>query len=131
MNNRVLDRCGPHYILVMMIVTRLVACVTGSLCVYYVNLTFTLDSDTQRHFAIAAAGVILAAVFVTLGMALWETTHLRHVLRQLRQQGPVDALSADRAGRQAVLFPGRHALHEAIVDPLITIVPLVIILRIL
>src|SRR5262245_20348514 len=80
MNIRVLNRYGSRYILVMMIVTRLVACVTGSLCVVYVNLTFQLSVDAQWHFALAAAAVILAAVVVTILMALWETRDLRHVL---------------------------------------------------
>src|SRR5262245_15028574 len=124
MNIRVLNRYGSRYILVMMIVTRLVACVTGSLCVVYVNLTFQLSVDAQWHFALAAAAVILAAVVVTILMALWEPRDLRHVLGRLRRGQPVDPARAERAGREAVLFPGRHALNEALVDPLVTVVPL-------
>jgi signal transduction histidine kinase len=124
MNIRVLDRFGPRYILLMIIVTRLVACVTGSLCVVYVNLTFPLPVRTQFDFAAAAAAVIAAAVVVTILMALYETRDLRHVLERLQRGDRVDSARAERAGREAVVFPGRHARHEALIDPLVTIVPL-------
>src|SRR5579872_6812520 len=124
MNTRVLSRFGSGYILVMMVVTRLVACVTGGLCVYYVNLTFPLPAEIQRHFAAAAASVIAAAVVVTIAMALWETRALRRALGQLARGAAVEPECAGQAGREAVIFPGRHARNEALVDPLVTIVPL-------
>src|SRR5262249_51901025 len=108
--------------------TRLVACVTGGLCVFYVNLTFPLPVATQRDFAIGAASVIGAAVVVTIGMALWETRNLRHALGRLAQGEAVEPGRAARAGPEAVTFPGRHARTEALVDPLVTIVPLCIFL---
>ncbi|MGE5193166.1 MAG: ATP-binding protein, partial [Deltaproteobacteria bacterium] len=124
MNIRALERFGPRYIVLMMIVNRLVACVTGSLCVVYVNLTFRLPVDTQRDFAVAAGAVILAAVVVTILMALFETRNLRHVLGRLQRGEAVDPARAEWAGREAVVFPGRHARNEALIDPLVTIVPL-------
>jgi signal transduction histidine kinase len=124
MTARLLKRLPAHYILVMMCITRVFAFVIGGLCVWYVILTFNLDLHTIRHFQIAAVLVILGTAVVTVLMALWETRDLRRVLVALDRDDPVDLALAVSAGRQAVLFPGRHVRLEAMLDPLITIVPL-------
>jgi signal transduction histidine kinase len=131
MTSRLLERFASHYILVMMCVTRVIAFVIGGLCVYYVNFTFnlSLSQHTQRHFEIAAGIVVPAAAVLTVLLALWETRQLRQVLAILKVGKPVDLPLAVAAGRQAVLFPGRHALHEALIDPFITILPLCVILH--
>ncbi len=124
MTARLLKRMPAHYILVMMCITRVFAFVIGGLCVWYVILTFNLDLHTIRHFQIAAVLVIFGTAVVTVLMALWETRDLRRVLVALDRDDPVDLALAVSAGRQAVLFPGRHVQLEAMLDPLITIVPL-------
>ncbi|MEX0676961.1 MAG: histidine kinase dimerization/phospho-acceptor domain-containing protein, partial [Pirellulales bacterium] len=132
MTERLLKRFARHYILVMMCVTRVIALVIGGLCVYYVNFTFniSLSLHTQRHFEIAAVIVVSTAAVLTVLLALLETRALRRVLAILNEGKPVDLPLAVAAGRQAVTFPGRHALHEAILDPFITILPLCIILHV-
>src|SRR6476660_3016145 len=114
MKERLLKRFPAHYVLVMMCVTRVFAFVIGGLCVWYVNLTFNLSLHTARHFEITAAFVILLTAVITVLMAQWETHHLRRVLVSLQKDKPVDLSLAVAAGRQAVLFPGRHAFREAL-----------------
>ncbi len=130
MTARLLKRFAAHYILIMMCVTRAIALVIGGLCVYYVNLTFNLSLYNHYHFEIAAIIVVPLAAVLTVLMALWETRDLRHALASLKAGKPVELAVAVAAGRQAVLFPGRHAIRETIVDPFLTILPLCIILRV-
>jgi signal transduction histidine kinase len=132
MTERLLKRFASHYILVMMCVTRGIAFIIGGLCVYYVNFTFniSLSLHTQRHFEIAAVVVVSSAAVLTVLLALWETRDLRRVLAMLKEGRPVDLPLAVAAGRQAVSFPGRHAAHEALIDPFITILPLCVILHV-
>ncbi len=129
MTSRLLKRFAEHYILVMMCVTRGFAFVIGGLCVGYVHLTFNLSLYNQRHFEIAGFSVILMAAIVTVLLALCETRDLRGVLLSLREGKPVDLPLAVAAGRQAVSFPGRHALYEALLDPVVTILPLCLVLH--
>jgi signal transduction histidine kinase len=129
MTERLLQRFGSHYILVMMCVTRVICFIFAGLCVYYVNFTFniSLSLETQRHFVIIALFVVPTAVALTVLLALWETRELRHALWLLQRGRPVALSLAVAAGRQAVTFPGRHAIHEAILDPFICVVPLCVI----
>ena len=50
MNDLIFKKCGAHYPLLMMLFTRVVALIGGVLVIYYVNLTFSLAPETQRHF---------------------------------------------------------------------------------
>ena len=130
MTTRLLKRFAAHYILVMMCVTRVFAFVTGGLCIFYVNLTFHLSLYNHGHFEIAAVTVILLTAVLTVLMALWETRDLRRVLAALNNGTPVDPAVAVAGGRQAVMFPGRHALHEALLDPFLTVLPLCVVLHV-
>ncbi|HEV3006128.1 MAG TPA: hypothetical protein VGX78_16790, partial [Pirellulales bacterium] len=124
MNDWIFKRCGAHYPLVMMLFTRVVALVGGGLVIYYVNLTLSLDAEIQRHFEIVAMLDIVVAVCATVIMGNWELRDVRRVVGHLLLGEEVEAELAARAGRQVVLFPGRHVVREAIVDPLLCIVPL-------
>ncbi len=74
-------------------------------------------------------GVILLTAVLTVVLALWETRDLRRALAALSKGEPVDRATELAAGRQAVLFPGRHALYEALLDPFITVLPLCVVLH--
>ena len=130
MSEWVFKKAGEHHLLAMMLVTRLFALVGGGLVIYYVNLTFDFPPRTQRLFAVGSITVVIAAVLLTIAISHWELRHLRRTLRALRRGEPVDPEAAAAAGKQAVLFPGRHALAEAIYDPLLTVLPLCIFMRI-
>jgi signal transduction histidine kinase len=126
---RLLKRFPAQYILLMMCFSGVFAFAISALCVVYVDITFHVGLFNQQHWHLIATSIIVPGVFFTVCLAHGETRNLRRVLVLLRDAKPVDLGLAVSAGREAVLFPGRHALHEAIVDPCITIVPLCFILH--
>jgi signal transduction histidine kinase len=129
--DRVLRRLGPHYILAMMLATRLSGSIAAVLVVYYVNLTLNLPARVATHFHLLAGLVVSVTVGLTVLLALWETRTLRRVLGRLSRGEAVGAEDGARAGREAVLFPGRHHANEARLIPLTTIVPLLVLLRLI
>ena len=68
MNAAILKKLGSHYIVAMMLITRLIASVGGVLTIYYVNLTLRLrlEGDARLHFHVIAVIVILLAVAMTV-----------------------------------------------------------------
>lgn len=115
-------KCGSHYILVMMLLTRFFNLVGGGLVVYYINLTLTLESQIFLHLICVASILIVVATILTVLMALRETRVLRKVLGQLGRGEEPDPQEAEEAGHEAILFPRRHVLGEAIYVPLICVV---------
>jgi signal transduction histidine kinase len=126
MIKKLFDLLGPHYIVAMMVVTRLFGGMCGGLVILYVNFTIPLPEEMQRRFNIMAAVVVLFALSCTVLMAQWETRDLRRVLRLLRAGKPVDLELGMSAGRQAVQFPGKHHFHEAFLVPATSCLPLVV-----
>ncbi len=115
-----LKKLGPHYILVMMIVTRLIGSIGGVLTIYYIDLTLHVTPEVLSHFRLLAAVVVIAAVVATTLQGLWETRRLRRVLGDLQHGRVVELPRALQAGRDAVEFCGKHHLHEALLVPLVT-----------
>ncbi len=64
-------------------------------------------------------------------MALWETRELRRVLISLHRDDPVDLRWPWPPGARQCCFTGRHVRLEAIWDPLMTIVPLCLVLYVM
>ncbi|HEY3243551.1 MAG TPA: hypothetical protein VGM03_09385, partial [Phycisphaerae bacterium] len=126
MLERCIARLGQHYILWMMIVTRLCGLVGGALVVYYVRLTLELSAALQYHWNLIATVVVLVAVTTTVLLALVETRALRTVLRCLHLGRPFPVELGRQAGREAVAFPVRHHLREALVVPLCCLPPVYI-----
>jgi signal transduction histidine kinase len=123
MNADLLKRLSSHYIIVMMLVTRLIGSVGGTLTIYYLSITLKLPHDVAMQlYAAAGLGVVLAVISTSL-LALWETRGLRSVIHDLGQGRVVELPRALAAGRDAVRFCGRHHLHEAVLVPLVTTVP--------
>lgn len=131
MLEKVFLRTGPRFILVMMLATRAFAVVSGCLCIYYVHLGISLPPVAFRHLVWTCLGVIALAVVVTVGMAHYNTRHLRLLISELFAGRRVSDALAERGSRQAVTFPAVNAWCEALVDPLITIVPICATLAIL
>ncbi len=123
MLQRWVTRLGPAYIIWMMVATRLGGLVGGVLVVYYVGLTLDLSGALQFHWRVAAAAVVLNAVTVTVLLALWETRKLRAVMRLLHLGHPLPTALGRAAGREAVVFPIRHHLREAVLVPLCCLPP--------
>ncbi|HEX5445475.1 MAG TPA: ATP-binding protein [Pirellulales bacterium] len=126
---RMLRRFGPHYILLMMWVTRLSGSIGGLLVLYYVNLSLTLPDDIRLHFAIVALMGVSVAVTLTVQLAMWETRHLREVLRRIASSRFIEPKLAAAAGREAVIFAGRHHRHESWLVPATTLVPMLVFLK--
>ncbi len=126
MLQRWVTRLGPAYIVWMMIITRLGGLIGGVLVVYYVGLTLDLSGALQFHWRVAAAAVVLNAVTVTVLLALWETRKLRAVMRLLHLGHPLPTELGRAAGREAVVFPIRHHLREAVLVPLCCLPPVYI-----
>ena len=121
---KMLHRFGPHFILVMMWVTRACASIGGLLLLYYVNLSLALPATVRYHFEVASLVLVAFAVTVTVYLALWETRHLRVVIRRIRAGMTIERPLALEAGREAVVFAGRHHGFESWVVPCTTLVPL-------
>jgi signal transduction histidine kinase len=115
-----LKKLGPHYILVMMIVTRLIGSIGGILTIYYINLTMHVSPEVADHFQLLAVVVVIAALVSTTLLGMWESRRLRSVLADLQQGRVIELPRALAAGRDAVEFCGKHHLHEALVVPLVT-----------
>ncbi|REJ72646.1 MAG: response regulator [Planctomycetota bacterium] len=117
-------RTGPHFILLMMLASRVFAIFAGCLCIYYVHLGIKLEPAAFRHFVVTALIVTVLAAVITALQALYETRHLRRVLHILRSGRQPAAELARRGAREAFTFPAVHAGREAITDPWYTIVPI-------
>jgi signal transduction histidine kinase len=122
-------RLGKHYILVMMLSTRLLASCGGFLSVYYVTLMLSFAPDIEQHFIMIAGCFVSLGIILSTLLALCYTQHARRVLDLLRRGEPVDAALAARAGPEIVLFPGRQCLREIIIDPIVIVLPICVTMR--
>jgi two-component system sensor histidine kinase ChiS len=127
---RLLQRCGPHYILAIMWVTRACASIGGLGLLYYVNLSLKLPDKIRYHFEVVSLVLVAFAVTITVILALWETRHLREVIRRIRAGRPVERELGQKAGREAVVFSGRHHRFESWVVPSTTLAPLLTYLKV-
>ncbi|MBI3469016.1 MAG: hypothetical protein HY000_38930, partial [Planctomycetes bacterium] len=131
MAERLLRRLGHHYILVMMIATRLFGSIGGLLVIYYVELTsWEMPIQVRMHWRIASVVVVIIACALTVFLAMYETRSLRRVLRALIRGQAADPAQAVQAGREAVMFVSRHHRHEAWLVPCSTLVPVLIFLKV-
>ena len=128
MFDRLFERFGPRYVVVMLLATRVCGSIGGVLVVYYVNLTVTLPEPTRTRFIVACAVVVIVAVILSLILAAWETRHLNVVLRQLFTGQTPDPQTAERAAEEAVAFPARHHRNEAWLVPSSTLLPVLLLL---
>lgn len=124
-------RCGHHYILAMMIATRIFGSIGGLLVIYYIELALQLPHEVRMHFRAAALVVTANCSLLMLPLALWETRTLRRVIKQFRDGRSVPPEDASQAGREAVTFAARHHWKEAWIVPLTTLVPVLIFLKII
>jgi hypothetical protein len=124
MLERLFKRCGPHFILVMMLVTRAFCLVGGALVIYYVDLTIRMEPATRERFmAVAGVWIVLSTV-ATVCVSVWETSALRTAIGRLLRNEVLDRPLAERAGTEAVLYAGRHHRRESILVPATTVIPL-------
>ncbi|HVW02149.1 MAG TPA: histidine kinase dimerization/phospho-acceptor domain-containing protein [Planctomycetaceae bacterium] len=115
---------GPHYVLVMMLASRVLCTLGGALVIYYVTIAMRLPEGLQRHFVQTAAGFIVVSVTATVCLCLFETRTLRRVIRQTLDGQDVPYEIARRAMLEAVTFSGHHHRREAILVPATTVLPI-------
>ena len=72
-----------HYILVMMIVTRVFGAVGGLAVMYYVDFTQKLPQPIRLHFWLICAVVTVLSTVGTILLALRDTRHSRAVLEKI------------------------------------------------
>jgi signal transduction histidine kinase/CheY-like chemotaxis protein/HPt (histidine-containing phosphotransfer) domain-containing protein len=114
----------------MMLITRLGGVVAGLLVLYYVELTLNMPDAARSHFRWTGTAALAATGLLTLLIALRETRCLRRTLRSLRTGATLPPGDALTAGREAVLFAGRHHRMEACLAPVTCILPVLIVLRV-
>lgn len=131
MIERILERFGHHYILVMMLATRVFGSVGGMLVIYYVELALKLPDEVRSHFRAASVVLVIFASTIMVLLANWETRTLRSVIKRIRGGEPVDPEEASEAGREAVTFVSTHHWREAWLVPCTTLLPMLIFLRLL
>jgi signal transduction histidine kinase len=117
-------KLGSHYVLAMTLATRLIGSFGGALVLYYVNLTTHLPPEMRRQFDHVGLWLVALAVSLTIPLALWETPRLRNALRRLRLGLEVSEELGRRAGREAVMFPTRNQLDQAILVPATSLFPM-------
>ena len=127
--DRLLERYGERYILVMMFITRLGVVVGGMLVLYYVELTLDMSEAVRADFRWMGTLAVAMHVLFTLLLSQWETRRLRDVLRTLQTNEPVPPAESQAAGFEAVTFAARHHRREAILAPAVCVLPVLAVLR--
>ena len=116
-------KSGHHFITAMMVFTRLIGSIGGGFVVFYVLLSMHMESDVSARFVSNAVWMILFAVSMTIPIAWTHTRSLRKALRiPFDKQVPRDL--ADRALLEAIRFPLRQNVLEAIFVPAVTALPM-------
>jgi signal transduction histidine kinase len=119
-------RYSSRYIAVVFLMTRLIGSVGGALVIYYVLFTTRLPDDVRQHFIGAGYVLVPLAVGATFPLAMWNTRTLRRVLRQLSKGHPLHPGEASQALLEAVAFPRRQNTGEALLVPMLSVVPMCI-----
>ena len=128
LTDKYFQRLGHHYILVMMILTRICGLTGGLLVVFYAVLTLHMPDRIYNHFCISAFIVCAESSALTVLIALWELRYVRRVLLEIEQREIPDPEDATRAGRDAVTFAARHHRLEAWFVPCSTLAPVLLLL---
>jgi signal transduction histidine kinase len=118
------NRYRVRYIAVVMLMTRLIGSIGGSLAIYYVLITTRLEQEFVREFVVGCVVAVALAVAGTMPLAMWNTRTLRRVLHRLHEGLPVDGEEGRKAAREAVCFPSRQNSGEAVIVPLLSILPM-------
>jgi Amt family ammonium transporter len=126
LTEKTFQRFGHHYILLMMILTRVCGLTGGLLVVFYAVLTLRMPDEIYFHFCISAFVVCAESSALTVLIAMWELRFVRRVLSRIDGAKPLDPDEAKRAGHDAVTFAVRHHRFEAWFVPCSTLVPLLI-----
>ena len=126
MFERFLTKYKSGYILWFMAMTRFLGAIGASLVVYYVYLTVSLNNEQIFHFYLIASVTVTLCVVNTVLIAQVETKNLRKVIGLIFDGKSIDQESAQKAGKEAVVFTLRHHLIEVGFDHLTVLVPVLL-----
>lgn len=112
-----------HFITSMMLFTRMIGSLGGGFVVFYVLLSTEMDAEVQDRFISNALKLIIFAVSMTVPIAWTHTRTLRRAL-QIPAEHQVPRELADQALREAIRFPLRQNIMEALFVPSVTALPM-------
>ncbi|MDP6554215.1 MAG: response regulator [Pirellulaceae bacterium] len=130
MIHRLIRFFGHHFILLMMVSTRVFGTLGGLMVIYYVEFTMDMPDSMRMHFRISSLVVVAIACTLTVLLAMWETRHLRPALKLLKAGQSVSPALEGVAGREAVAFAARHHKNEAWLVPCSTLIPVLVVLKV-
>ncbi len=113
-----------HFITVMMLATRFIGSIGGGFVLLYVLLSTNMPIEVQDRFLRFGVVLIALAVAVTVPIAWAHTRRLRLVLGMLDDGEPVPSQLLKTATYEAVRFPLRQNIFEALIVPSVSTIPM-------
>ena len=113
-----------HFILVMMLTTRLIGSIGGGFVLFYVVLTTEMPVEVQERFLELGYFLIALTVALTVPLAWANSLRLREALGLIHQGQPLPPVLAKAATLEAVRFPFRQNLTEGLLVPWTSALPM-------
>ena len=113
-----------HFITVMMLFTRLIGSIGGGFVLCYVVLTTDMPVEIQDRFLALGYFLITLSVALTVPVAWTHTRRLRQALGVIHQGQSLPPNLARAATREAVRFPVRQNILEALLVPCTSALPM-------
>lgn len=113
-----------HFITVMMLSTRLIGSIGGGFVLFYVVLTTEMPFEVQSRFLQLGYLLIALSVVLTVPLSWTHTRRLRQVLGMIQHGQHVPHDLAKAATFEAVRFPLRQNILEALLVPCTSALPM-------
>ena len=113
-----------HFILVMMLTTRLIGSIGGGFVLLYVVLTTDMPVAIQARFLNLGFFLIAITVALTVPLAWFNSRRLREALRLIHAGQPLTSDQAKAATLEAVRFPFRQNISEGLLVPWTSALPM-------
>ncbi len=108
----------------MMITTRVIGSIGGGFVLFYVILSTEMPNEVKDRFLDLGYFLVMLAVTLTVPVSWMHTKRLRHTLGLIAEEKPVSPKLAKAAMLEAVRFPLRQNILEAIFVPLTSTLPM-------
>ena len=113
-----------HFITAMMLFTRLIGSIGGGFVLFYVVLTTEMPAEVQDRFLQLGYLLIALSVALTVPVAWTHTRRLRRALGLIHHGQPLPLDLAKAATLEAVRFPLRQNILEALMVPCTSALPM-------
>lgn len=113
-----------NFVTVMMITTRVIGSIGGGFVLFYVILSTEMPSAVKDRFLDLGYFLVVLAVTLTVPVSWTHTKRLRQALGMIGRKELVPPEVAKAAVREAVRFPLRQNILEAIFVPLTSTLPM-------